>query len=117
MVRADASVEITGDLVRIRMGLLGRADVPVRSVERLSRMTWPWWGGIGVRLGRRLVAYTTAWGDAAVMELDHPIAVRAPLKWHTPRIVVGVEDVDGFLRAVAHARARADVERGEAPSR
>ena len=110
MVRQDLAVEISDGRVRVAMGWLGHAEIDAGNVARLSRMRWPWWGGIGVRLGRRMVAYTAAWGDAAVIELVEPINVRAPLRWKTARVIVGVLDVDDFLAAVAHARARSDLE-------
>ena len=105
VVRGPAVAEVGNGTVRVRLGRLGRADIPADRVARLSRMRWPWWGGIGARLGRGLVAFATAWGEAALIELDEPIDVRAPLRWSTRRIIVGVEDVDGFLRAVARERA------------
>jgi hypothetical protein len=108
MLRQEPFAEVGDGRVRIEMGWLGRAEFDAGNVARLSRMRWPWWGGIGVRLGRRLVAFTTAWGDAAVVELVEPIDVRAPLRWNTARLIVGVLDVDEFLRAVAHARVRRD---------
>jgi hypothetical protein len=108
MVRHDAAAEIGDGVVRVAMGWLGHAEMDAGSVARLSRMRWPWWGGIGVRLGRGMVAYTAAWGDAAVIELIEPINVRAPLRWTTARVIVGVVDVDDFLRAVAHARVRSE---------
>ena len=99
---AEPFAEVGDGVVRVDMGWLGRAELNADNVARLSRMPWPWWAGIGVRLGRKMVAYTTSWGDAAVIELTDPVDVRAPLKWTTARVVVGVADVDEFLRAVAH---------------
>lgn len=110
MLRNQPAAEISDGRVRVAMGWLGRAELDAGNVARLSRMRWPWWGGIGVRLGRGMVAYTAAWGDAAVIELIEPVNVRAPLRWTTSRVIVGVEDVDDFLRAVAHARVRNDLE-------
>lgn len=106
MLRQAPFAEVGDGSVRVDMGWLGRAEFEADNVARLSRMRWPWWAGIGVRLGRKMVAYTTAWGEAAVIELAEPVDVRAPLKWTTARVIVGVTDVDDFLRAVAHARVR-----------
>jgi hypothetical protein len=116
MVRGEVAAELTDDTVRIRFGALGRADIPVALIDRLGTMRWTWWGGIGVRLGRRLVAYTLAWGPVALIELAEPIDVKAPLRWRTPRIVLGVDDVDGFIHAVAHARAAAGAARELGPT-
>ncbi len=110
MLRREPFAEVGDGLVRVDMGWLGRAELNADDVARLSRMRWPWWAGIGVRLGRKMVAYTTSWGDAAVIELTHPVDVRAPLRWTTARVIVGVVDVDEFLRAVAHVRVRREAD-------
>jgi hypothetical protein len=104
--RPIATVEAA--VVRVRMGLLGRADVPVEQVARIGTMRWPWWGGVGARLGKGLVAFVAAPGEAAVLELSEPVSVRAPLPWTTRRLVVGAEDLEGFVDAVARARREVD---------
>ena len=96
--------EVTADRVLVRMGLLGRADVPLRLLDRVGRMDWPWWGGVGARLGRGLVAFVGASGPVAVLELTEAVPVRAPMRWLTRRVLVGVEDVEGFTAAVVAAR-------------
>lgn len=111
MVRGEIAAEVGDGRVRIRLGLVGRADVDVTNIARLSRMRWPWWGGIGARLGRRMVAYTLAWGDVGVIELVDPIDARAPMKWRATRIVIGVEDLTGFLDAIAEERATSTASR------
>jgi hypothetical protein len=95
---------VDGDRLTVRMGLLGRAEVPVRLIAGLGRMDWPWWGGVGVRIARGLVAFVGASGPAAVLELSEPLEVRAPLRWRAARIAIGAEDVDGLMAAIARAR-------------
>ena len=112
LVRGEQHAEIADGVVRLRYGALGGFEVPVDTVDRLSTMRWPWWSGLGVRLGVRLVSFVGRPGQIALLELDAPINVRAPIRWKTPRIAVGVEDVDGFLRAIAHERARVAAEGG-----
>lgn len=105
--RAPAA-EVLPDRVRVRVGVMGRADVPLALVERVHRMPWPWWGGIGVRIGRGLVAFVTSSGPCAVVELTEPVSVRVPLGWKTARIVVGVDDLEGFIDALGEARRALD---------
>lgn len=107
MVRGEVAAEVGEGRVCIRLGLLGRADVEVSQITRLSTMHWPWWGGLGVRLGRQMVAYTLAWGEAAVIELTEPIDVRAPMRWRTTRVIIGVADATGLVDAIAEERAAA----------
>ena len=70
---------IDGGRLALRMGILGRADVPVDRIASVGRMLWPWWAGLGVRIARGLVAFVGASGPAAVLELTEPSEVRAPL--------------------------------------
>lgn len=100
--RPAAAIE-DGRLV-VRMGLLGSADIPLERIARVGTMHWPWWGGVGVRIARGLVAFVGASGPAAVLELTEPTAVRAPLKWDASRVAIGVEDLEGFVAAIAEAR-------------
>ena len=107
MVRGEVEAEVGEGRVCIRLGLLGRADVDVTQIARLSTMHWPWWGGLGARLGRHMVAFTLAWGEAAVIELIEPIDVRAPMRWRTTRVIIGVDDATGFVDAIAREREAA----------
>lgn len=110
LVRGEQHVEVGEGRVRLRYGRLGGFDISAADVERLSRVRWPWWSGIGVRIGLRMVAFVGRSGELALLELSREVSVRMPVAWKTRRIAVGVEDVEGFMRAVAHARARADLD-------
>lgn len=98
------TVSVGSDVVAIHMGWLGGARIPLGAIDRISRMHWPWWGGVGARLGRHLVAFVAGPGEAAVIELQEPIKVRAPLPWSTARIIVAPENLDAFIADVADAR-------------
>ena len=95
---------IDGGRLALRMGILGRADVPIDQIASVGTMLWPWWAGLGVRIARGLVAFVGASGPAAVLELTEPTEVRAPLKWTATRIAVGAEDVEALIAAIARAR-------------
>jgi hypothetical protein len=97
-------VEVTREAVVVRMGLLGSAVVPLAAIDRVGTMPWPWWGGVGARLGHGLVAFVAGSGESAVLELREEVAVRAPLRWRTRRVVVGPKDLGGFLLALGRAR-------------
>jgi hypothetical protein len=97
-------VVIDGAEMRVAMGWLGRATIPLEQIAAVGRMRWPWWGGVGVRIARSTVAFVEDSGDAAAIELIEPLAVRAPLRGRARRIVIAVEDVDRFLERLAAAR-------------
>lgn len=100
--RPTATVD--GERVSVRMGLLGRADVPVALIAAVGTMDWPWWFGVGVRIARGLVAFVGGSGPMAVLELSEPVRVRTPLPWQAHRIAIGAEDVEGLIAEIARVR-------------
>lgn len=102
--RMDAAVD--DHQVRVEMGWLGHAEIPLEAIARIDGYRWPWWGGYGVRIGKGLVAFVATPGAATLIELTHKITVHAPAHWETQRIVVGVADPEGFASAIATARDR-----------
>lgn len=92
------------DHLRVRMGLLGGANVPLDQIARVGAMRWPWWAGVGVRISKNMVAFVPSSGPVALIGLTEPIAVRAPLRWRTGRLAIGVQDIEGFIDEIAHRR-------------
>jgi hypothetical protein len=109
------SCELDGDVLRVRMGKLGSADIPAARIARLSRMIWPWWAGLGVRIAKRAVAFVAQSGTCVLIEFDGELEVRAPMGWRTRQVVVRVDDPDGLMAALHAARNRAMAEPGEPP--
>ena len=99
--------EVGEGVVRVRMGLIGRAEIPVEKIASVGTMTWPWWGGVGARIARGMVAFLAASGAVVVLDLTEQVPVRAPLSWRARSIGVGVEDVSAFISAVAAERQAA----------
>lgn len=96
---------VDAERVSVRMGLLGRADVPVGTISAVGTMDWPWWYGVGVRIARGLVAFVGGSGPMVVLELSEPLGVRTPLPWQARRIAIGAEDVEGLIAEIARVRA------------
>lgn len=97
--------EVGDGRVVVSMGALGHADIPVSLIDRVGTMSWPWWGGVGARIVRGLVAFVGASGGTLVLiELSGPLRVRAPLGWTARKIAVGAEDVEGMVAAITAAR-------------
>lgn len=98
----DAQITDDGRLT-VHMGLLGSADIDLEGATGVGFMRWPWWGGLGVRIGRGMVAYVGDTGEAVVINFDRDVSVRAPLRWQTRRVVIATERPAHFAAAVAAA--------------
>lgn len=97
--------EIEDRTVRVHFGWAGSAEIPVSRIAATSSFRWPWWGGLGVRLGASgLVAFVARSGEGALLEFTEPVRVRMPLGWDARRVLVNVEDVDRFLADIAATR-------------
>jgi len=101
-------VELGDSSLDIRLGVLGNAQIPVERIVRVSTMEWPWWAGVGVRIGRGVVGFISQSGTVVVIELSEEIEVRAPLRWSTRRIAVRVTDPQHFILTVAARRTAPD---------
>jgi hypothetical protein len=97
-------VELDDRHCEIRLGVLGAARIPLELIARVSTMDWPWFAGVGVRIGRGVVGFVSKSGQAVVIELSEPLEVRAPLRWSTQRIAVRVGDPQAFVVALAYRR-------------
>lgn len=97
--------EVTDDVVHVRMGWVGHAEVPIARIARITTRRWPWWAGVGVKIAKGMVAFVPAPCEGVVLEMEEPISVHAPAPWTTQRVLVGAEDPAAFAEAVAARRA------------
>ncbi|MGI9538921.1 MAG: hypothetical protein ACR2N6_02090 [Miltoncostaeaceae bacterium] len=97
-------VEVSEEAVRVGMGWLGRAEIPMHRITGLGRMRWPVIAGIGVRLGGGMVAYVSASGPAVLIRLDEPLSVKAPFSWKANRVIIAADDPDALIDAIAERR-------------
>lgn len=98
------TVTVDQGVVRVRLGLAGRADIPVARIDRVGTIEWPKWGGFGARIAQGMVAFVGRSGTLVVIELSEPLRVRAPLGWSANSVAVGVEDPDALIAAISQAR-------------
>ncbi len=101
--RSDIA-EVTDDHVNVKMGWVGHAEIPISRITRVSFHRWPWYGGLGVRIAKGMVAFVPVPGEGALIEVDGKITVHAPAAWETQRVLVAVEDPAAFAEAIAARR-------------
>jgi hypothetical protein len=78
------SVQIDDQTLELRLGALGRASVPLGLIQRASMMKWPWWAGLGVRIGRGVVAFVSESGPVVLLELSASATPRVScMRWQS----------------------------------
>ncbi len=100
--------EVTDDVVSVRIGWVGHAEVPIARIARVWTRKWPWWAGVGVRIAKGMVVFAPAPGEGVVLETDEPITVHCPMEWSTTRVLVVARDPAALAEAVAARRASDD---------
>ena len=90
----------------VRMGLLGRADVPVELIAAVGTMDWPWWVGVGVRIARGLVAFVGGPGRWRCWSSRSRWRCARRCRGRPSRIAIGAEDVEGLIAEIAECARR-----------
>ena len=109
------TARVDATTVDVRMGYVGRAQIPLAQIDRVGTVQWPKWGGFGARIARGMVAFVGHSGTLVLVELSGPLRVRAPLGWTATSIAIGAEDVDGLIAAIVEARNPADLPTASGP--
>ncbi|MBU6364193.1 MAG: hypothetical protein KGQ95_08260 [Acidobacteria bacterium] len=100
-------VEVTDEVVSVRMGWVGHVDVPIASIASIRSQKWPWWAGVGARITKGMVVFAPSPGQGVVIELLDKITAHMPAPWETSRVLVVAENPAAFAEAVAARRAAA----------
>jgi hypothetical protein len=101
-------VELEGGALTFHFGTASEV-VPLRDVAGVDRARWPFYYGLGAKLGPRGgVAYVGSTDGVVEIALTvpRPMNVWGPFRRAKARAVtVSLEDADGFIDAVRAARA------------
>lgn len=107
---ASSVVELTADALHFRFGTACES-VPLDQIASVSRRRWPFYYGLGAKLGPDGGVSWVASGDG-VVRVDF-VAPRALNVWGPFRrddarcVIVSLEDPDGFIAAIEAARRAA----------
>ena len=88
----------------VKAGIWFDETFALDEVESVSPSTWPWWGGLGVKLGPGSSVGVVASGDGVVaIRFRRPQPMRVLLVVDRPELRVSLEDPDGFMRELRNA--------------
>ncbi|WP_434416508.1 hypothetical protein [Nannocystis pusilla] len=99
-----AAVHVGGGHVEVEFGVLFHGSFALEQIEHVSRSTWPWWSGLGLRIGARgRVGLIGSLEGVVCIHFNRPQRVRAPLPWRCRELYLSLHDPDGFIATVEAA--------------
>jgi hypothetical protein len=102
--RRRSFVELREDGLFIRLGFV-RVTIPYADIDAVEPIRWPWWAGLGVRIGpEHTLGLVGSYRNVLRLRLRRPVALKAILTIPASNYAVSVADVDGFQTALARRR-------------
>jgi len=100
--RAVASLE--HGRLRLQFGALFDHGFPLTAIEHSRRASWPWWMGMGLRIGldRKLGLIGSLRGIVCI-HFREPVRVRSLVPLRCQDLFVSLEDPGGFIAAIEAA--------------
>jgi hypothetical protein len=95
--RDRAHIDVGSERIEVCFGWF-QADLPRGDLLSASRSRWPWYGGIGWRIGARTLALIGALRGVVELRLRAPHRTRIaliPLRYD--RLFISLEDPEAFL--------------------
>ncbi|RYE82421.1 MAG: hypothetical protein EOO75_20725 [Myxococcales bacterium] len=103
-VRGETShATIADGELEVQMGTWLHERIPLTEITRLSPATWPWWGGMGIKLAQHGVGLIGAFEGIVNVQLQAPRKVRVVLDADCSQVWLSLDDPDGFLRELSQA--------------
>lgn len=96
-------LELGPDALEVSMGMWFRESIPLGEIAALAPSEWPWWGGLGVKLGHHGVGVVASTETVVNLKFKRPLKVRVLVPVEVEQMWLSPEDRDGFLRALAEA--------------
>lgn len=87
--------------VSVEFGVLFRGSFPIEQIEHVSRSSWAWWAGLGLRIGARGRCGVIGSLDGIVcIHFTQLQRVKIPVPWRCRELYVSLQDPDGFIATV-----------------
>lgn len=96
-------VELTDTELEVSMGRWFHERLPLEAVASMAASDWPWWGGLGVKLGYHGVAVVGSAEEVVKLTFKRPLEVHVLAVVEVEQLWVSVEGRDAFLAALSKA--------------
>lgn len=103
-----ADIDVDRGTLHVRGGIWFDESLPLAEIVSVERSSWPWYGGLGVKLGPTADAVTvvTSLEGLVAIRFSQPQPMSVVFKVKRPELRVSVEDPEGFMVALRRAIGR-----------
>ncbi len=96
-------VAIEDGALEVSMGRWFHERIALDQISALAPSDWPWWGGLGVKLAHHGVGVVGSTENVVNIKFKSAQKVHALVVVDAEQLWVSVEDLSGFLAALAEA--------------
>jgi len=96
-------VDLDGDSIHVKMGIWFDERIPLASIASIAPSDWPWWGGLGVKLGHHGVAVVGTMDGIVNLKFKGPVNVRVLVNVDVEQMWLSMADQKAFMDALAAA--------------
>jgi hypothetical protein len=101
--RETSYLALDGGHLEVSMGRWFHERIALDQIATLAPSDWPWWGGLGVKLGHHGVGVVGSSENIVNIRFKTTQKVHVLAVVEVEQLWVSVEDRDGFLAALAGA--------------
>ncbi|MBX3190571.1 MAG: hypothetical protein KF819_26455 [Labilithrix sp.] len=102
-----AEIDAKGGTLHVRAGMWFEEKFSLREVSEVLPSSWPWWGGLGVKLGPQDSVGVVGSGKGVVaVRFSRPQTMHVLLTVHRPELRLSLESPDAFIEALRDAVSR-----------
>lgn len=102
-----AEVDPDRGTLRVKAGIWFDETLPLNEVADVVPSSFPWYGGLGVKLGPGNAVSVVGSGDGVVaVHFKSPQRMRVVFEVNRPELRLAVEDPPRFMQALRDARPR-----------
>lgn len=93
--------------LHVQSGVWFDEDFSLSEIASVSHSTWPWYGGLGVRLGTGgTVAVVGSLSGVVALRFSRPQRMHVLVSVHRSVLKLSLDDPDGFIRAIEEAKEK-----------
>jgi hypothetical protein len=116
--RSFVDVDVRAGTMRVKCGVWFDETLSLAAITRVEPSSWPWYGGLGVKLGPtgNAVSVVGSLDGVVAIHFAEPQRMRVLITVNRPELRISLEDPEGFMRAIREVQAGGAADRPNGPS-